>query len=120
STTRYCFGDHAGLVGEYAWYSANSGSQTHPVGQLKPNAFDIYDMHGNVWEWCRDWFRADYYKQSVADDPRGPGPAAQRVIRGGSWNHDPQYARSACRNGFSPDYRSHVLGFRLARAQSGR
>jgi formylglycine-generating enzyme required for sulfatase activity len=120
STTRYCFGDDARLVGEYAWYSANSGSQTHPVGRLKPNAFGLYDMHGNVWEWCRDWFRSDYYKQSVADDPRGPGPSAQRVIRGGNWGLDAQSTRSAYRGGLAPGYHDRYHGFRLARGQSGR
>jgi formylglycine-generating enzyme required for sulfatase activity len=119
STTRFSFGDDESALGQYAWYSANSGNQTHPVGEKKPNAFGLHDMHGNVWEWCWDGYDADYYKQSPAVDPRGPEAAARRVIRGGGWDYDPRYARSAFRYGSAPGNRHHDLGFRLARGQSG-
>jgi formylglycine-generating enzyme required for sulfatase activity len=120
STTRYCFGEDANVLDEYAWYTANSGSQTHPIGKMKPNAFGLYDMHGNVWEWCWDGFDADYYERSPANDPRGPERAASRVIRGGSWLNDPYLPRSAYRFWELPESQRTYLGFRLARAQSGR
>jgi formylglycine-generating enzyme required for sulfatase activity len=120
TTARFSLGDDENALGQYAWYSANSGNQTHTVGEKKPNALGLYDMHGNVWEWCWDGYDAAYYKQSPAVDPRGPGAAASRVIRGGSWYHDPQVARSAFRFGYSPGSRDYNLGCRLARVQSGR
>jgi formylglycine-generating enzyme required for sulfatase activity len=118
---RYSFGaDPAGL-GDYAWFDGNSGKQTHPVGQKRPNAFGLFDMHGNVYEWCWDGYDAKYYEQSPTDDPRGPSGPSGRVIRGGSWGYYPRLARSADRNGFAPGLRNILLGFRLARArvQSG-
>ena len=120
SKTRFSFGDDENALGQYAWYSANSNGQTHAVGEKKPNAFGLYDMYGNVWEWYWDGYDADYYKQSSADDPRGPGAAARRVLRGGSWSNDPRYARSACRDRGTPEGRNLTLGIRLARGQSGR
>jgi formylglycine-generating enzyme required for sulfatase activity len=120
SQTRYCFGDDEKTLGEYAWYFANSGDRTHPVGEKKPNAFGLHDMHGNVWEWCWDGYDADYYRQSPAADPRGSDQAASRVIRGGSWRFAPHFARSAYRSWYAPVYRFFYLGFRLARGQSGR
>jgi eukaryotic-like serine/threonine-protein kinase len=72
STTIYSFGDSEGSLGDYAWYDSNSGSKTHPVGQKRPNAWGLYDMHGNVWEWCSDWYDGSYYASSPVDDPTGP------------------------------------------------
>jgi formylglycine-generating enzyme required for sulfatase activity len=120
TTTRFSFGDEESALSQYAWYSANSNSQTHPVGEKKPNAFGLHDMHGHVWEWCSDGYEADYYKQSPADDPRGPRAAARRVFRGGSWRLAPRYARSAYRRGHPPVIRYANQGFRLARGQSDR
>ena len=72
STTQFSFGDDAALLGEYAWYGANSGSYMHPVGAKKPNAWGLYDMHGNARQWCADWFDFHYYEHSPTDDPTGP------------------------------------------------
>ena len=116
---RYSFGDDPAGLGEHAWFDGNSGNQTHPVGQKRPNAFGLFDMHGNVYEWCWDAFDTKYYAESPVDDPRGPSGASGRVIRGGGWHRDPLYARSAYRGWDPPGNRRHVLGFRLARVQSG-
>ncbi len=91
SKTRYCFGDDESKLGDYAWYEANSGNKTDPVGEKKPNAWGLYDMHGNVWEWCEDWY-ADY-KESAVDDPTGAATGSLRVIRGGSWIRPAGYCR---------------------------
>lgn len=115
SATRWCFGDNASQLDEYAWYERNSGRTTHPVAQKKPNAWGLYDMHGNVWEWCADWYDADYDQQSPADDPKGPASGALRVVRGGSWFVVPGLSRSAIRVRNHPGVRIPVAGFRVAR-----
>ena len=124
STTRYNFGDDAADLGEFAWYSGNSQTQnvrlSHPVGQKRPNAWGLYDMHGNVEEWCWDGYEADYYSKNPSSaDPLGPSQAASRVNRGGCWRLSPQRSRSAFRSGQAPGNRSAVLGFRVARVQPG-
>lgn len=119
STGKYCFGDDERLLGDYAWYEKNSDQKTHSVGQKKPNAWGLYDMHGNVWEWCSDWFGEDYYKElekeGVAIDPRGPSTGSYRVRRGGGWNDYAVNCRSAYRGIWAPGNRYGNLGFRLVR-----
>jgi formylglycine-generating enzyme required for sulfatase activity len=126
STTRYSFGDDAAGLGAFAWYVDNSRPQTqnvrrsHQVGQKRPNAWGLYDMHGNVQEWCWDGYEADYYsKEPPAADPLGPSQAASRVYRGGCWRLSPQICRSAFRDGRAPGNRGALLGFRVARVESG-
>ena len=114
SKTRFCFGDADSGLGGYAWYPSNSASKTHPVGGKKPNAFGLFDMHGNVWELCSDWYDSGYYANARNVDPAGPDSGAARVLRGGSWGCNPQLCRSASRFRHSPDGRSGDFGFRVA------
>jgi len=113
SKRRFCFGDDAGKLGQYAWYSSNSGNRTHPVSEKHPNAWGLYHMHGNVWEWCQDWYGKIYPAGSITD-PKGSSWGSDRVLRGGSWNDGARYCRSANRRRNLPGYRSNGLGFRLA------
>jgi len=114
STTKYSFGDNESQLGDYAWYSSNSGSKTHPKGEKKPNAWGIYDMHGNVWEWCSDWYDGNYYKNSPEKNPTGPASGASRVLRGGSWFTNVGRCCSACRFMVNPGFRGCYDGFRCA------
>jgi formylglycine-generating enzyme required for sulfatase activity len=108
-------GNYAGKLGAMAWYDLNSSNVTHPVGQKQPNGFGLYDLHGNVWEWCMDWYVVNYYSQSPRVDPTGPSKSLSRVRRGGGWNNIAPGCRSAIRNSSTPDTRNNFLGFRLVR-----
>jgi formylglycine-generating enzyme required for sulfatase activity len=87
SNAAYSFGDSLSDLGTYAWYSGNAGSQTHAVAQKLPNAFGLYDMQGNVFEYCHDWYGGTYYQISGNQDPTGPAGGTQRVARGGAWGY---------------------------------
>ena len=115
STTRFCFGDDEAGLGEYAWYGGRLvGGQTHPVGEKKPNAWGLFDIHGNVWECCQDRYAEGYYKESPVDDPAGPTEGSRRVGRGGGWVIPAAQCRSADRDGIEPGDRSHDMGFRVS------
>ena len=113
STTKYCCGDGQSELGDYAWNGTNSNNQTHQVGQKKSNAWGLYDMHGNAWEWCNDWYGG--YANLAAVDPTGPSAGSERVSRGGCWRYDAGFCRSAYRGHIEPGYRDPYLGFRVSR-----
>jgi acetoin utilization deacetylase AcuC-like enzyme/formylglycine-generating enzyme required for sulfatase activity len=117
--TEYSFGNNTRKLGTYAWYAGNSLQKTHPVGQKRPNPWGLYDMHGNVFEWCNDWYSEDYYKYSPQRNPKGPSAGTERVLRGGAWNSDGQNCRSAYRTS-DPSINdtclsSNAIGFRCVR-----
>ncbi len=94
------------------WYARNSAGKVHPVGEKKPNAWGLYDMHGNIWQWVQDWFGK--YPAGQQTDPQGPPEGATRVMRGGSYAGDSFYCRSFNRHDGNPDSRVHDIGFRIA------
>lgn len=112
----YSFGDKASSLSNYAWYGNEGyGGRTSPVRQKMPNAWGLYDMQGNVWEWVNDWYDGNYYSSSPNKDPQGPATGKFRTYRGGSWIASADKLRLAVRYSGSPISRSRDLGFRLAR-----
>ena len=111
TTARYAFGDE--ISKEQANFESD---ETVPARRYPPNPWGLYEMHGNVYEWCQDFWQ-DRYRPGAVVDPSGPDESAGRVIRGGSWFHDARLVRSAYRNWYEPDVRNDYLGLRLARSQ---
>ena len=118
TTTVYSFGDDASKLGEYAWYDENASDigerYAHRVGQKLPNPWGLYDMHGNVWEWCQDW-HASYGSEKIVSDPIGPAQGRSRLLRGGSFFNRSSNVRSASRYNTQPSNRDDGGGFRPSR-----
>jgi formylglycine-generating enzyme required for sulfatase activity len=113
TATRFYWGDDPGYqaIGDYAWFNGNSGNTTHPVGQKMPNAWGLFDMSGNVWEWCQDWY--GLYSGSASHDPWKSSVSDSRIPRGGCWVNHGRYCRSTERYGDHPGNRNYGIGLRL-------
>ena len=112
TTTAYHSGNAIADLDKVGWHNGNSNGKLHPVGQKPPNAWGLYDMHGNVEEWVKDW--TGPYNAADKKDPQGPANGGSKQLRGGAWQLDPQYARSASRDSVGADARNNIVGFRVA------
>ncbi len=114
TTTRWSCGDEKAGLFSHAWLKGNCAGTTHPVGQKKPNPWGLYDMHGNIWQWCLDWYNQDYYKQTPLVDPNGPPGGTSHVMRGAPYDYPASTCRSSYRIGYAPRYSRYSFGFRVA------
>ena len=122
--TTYFFGDEPSKLKDYAWFEDNSGGKPQPVGQKPANPWGLYDMCGNVWEWCEDFYKVDYYQESPKDNPRGPKTGETKVVRGGAWKFSAECCRSGYRYNEDPGYADvcfgyDIYGFRCVRNAPG-
>lgn len=113
SKTAYYNGDTEADLEKAGWYSVNAKDTTHPCGKKEPNAWGLYDMHGNIWQWCMDWHDSTYYAKSPKEDPQGPESGATRVMRGGTYDTTAYGCRSAYRYSFEPARKFENMGFRV-------
>jgi formylglycine-generating enzyme required for sulfatase activity len=111
TTTDYFWGATPDKAKDYAWFDKNSGGRPKPVGQKKPNPWGLFDMAGNVWQWCNDFYKVDYYKDSAKTDPRGPESGQNKVVRGGAWRFSADNCRSGYRYNESPGYADVCFGY---------
>jgi formylglycine-generating enzyme required for sulfatase activity len=123
TSTPYFFGDNPSELGKYAWFDGNAGGRPRPVGQKSPNAWGLYDICGDVWEWCNDFYKVDYYQESPRQDPKGPDTSKTKVLRGGAWRFNAESCRCGYRYNENPGYADvcfgyDIYGFRCVRSIS--
>jgi sulfatase modifying factor 1 len=123
--TKYFFGNSVSSLSDYAWFDKNSGGHPQPVGQKKPNSWGLYDICGNLWEWCNDFYKVDYYAEAPKDNPRGPKEGDTKVVRGGAWKFSDQNCRCGYRYNENPGYVDvcfgyDIYGFRCVRNAPGQ
>jgi formylglycine-generating enzyme required for sulfatase activity len=119
TTTKFSFGDKVDDLGDHAWFTGNAKGNDPPVGKKKPNAWDLYDMHGYVWEWCSDTWHPNYENAPTDGSVWDSKEARERVIRGGAWTEQADACRSAFRRGVAPDSRTAAIGFRCLLEKAG-